>query len=551
MQFKGKSMTQKMLNGDQALAFGALSGGVKLVTSYPGSPSSGTVEVLIDLAREQSIYVEWSSNEKVAIEMGIGASIAGRRALVCVKSVGMNAMIDPLMALNLTPVNGGLVILLGDDPGGYGSQNDQDSRPLATLLEMPMMEPATPAEGFAMMQEAFQVSETYQTTVIIRETRSFTQREEVIHVSDEPYQEVNIGLVREPYRFVPVPKNAVEKHKTLHDTIEALVDWADDAPYNKAVGKGTKGILSAGFAHRKLLDVIGDKDPEEFRLLKLGVLFPLPRKVITEFLLSCQEVLVVEEVEPYIEGCVKAIAHDIGSAAKIFGKQNRHLSREGELFRWQIQRALFEFIPDFVPKKNYIKDKEAEERPKKTDYCAHCRYDFVLDKLEEAAESLGQKPVLVGDPGCLVTVAHRLDAKYAIGSAVGVADGLSKVGINERAVAIFGDSAFFHTALPAICNAVHNQSNILIIVLDNKATATSGFQPHPGVGKDAMGRDAPACDITKIAQACGVRNIHVVGPDDLGARLKDTFSEALSYSELTLLIVQIVNHKQPEFESLP
>ncbi len=542
-------MTQKMLNGDQALAFGALSSGVKLVTSYPGSPSSGTVETLIDLAGKHNIYVEWSSNEKVAMEMGIGASIAGCRALVCVKSVGMNAMIDPLMALNLTPVNGGLVILLGDDPGGYGSQNDQDSRSLATFLEMPMMEPSTPAEGFAMMQEAFQVSEKYRTTVIIRETRSFTQREEVIHVSDEPYQVVNIGLVREPYRFVPVPKNAVEKHRALHDTIETLVDWADGAPYNKAIGNGTKGILCAGFAHRKLLDVFGDKDPEEFRLLKLGVLYPLPRKVIAEFLLSCQEVLVFEEAEPFIEGYIKAIAHDIGTTAKIFGKQSQHLSREGELFRWQIQRALLKFIPGFVPKKNYTKDKEAEERPKKKDYCADCHYDFVLDRLEEAAESLGQRPVLVGDPGCLVTVADRLDAKYAIGSAVGVADGLSKVGINERAVAIFGDSAFFHTALPAICNAVHNRSNILMILLDNKATATSGFQPHPGVGRDAMGRDAPSCDMAKIAQACGVKNIHAVRPDVLDTKLRETFSQALGYNELTLLIVQTADHKQPDFES--
>ncbi|MGB6867527.1 MAG: thiamine pyrophosphate-dependent enzyme [Candidatus Aminicenantaceae bacterium] len=532
-------MTHKILNGDEALAFGALSSGIKLVTSYPGSPSSGTVETLIELAEKHDIYVEWSSNEKVAMEMGIGASIAGRRALVCVKSVGMNAMVDPLMALNLTPVNGGLVILLGDDPGGYGSQNDQDSRPLATLLEMPMMEPATPAEGYAMMQEAFRVSEQYQTTVIIRETRSFSQQEESVPVSNEPYREANIGLVREPFRFVPVPKNAVKKHRALHNTIEALGDWADGAPYNTATGKGTKGILCAGFAHRKLLDVFGDKDPEEFRLLKLGVLYPLPRKVIADFLLSCQEILIVEEIEPYIESSIKAIAHDIGCTAKIYGKQSKHMSREGELFRWQIQSALKEFLPEFVPKRDFIRDDEAEERPKTKDFCAGCRYDIVLDKLEEAAESLGQKPVLVGDPGCLVTVADRLDAKYAIGSAVGVADGLSKVGIDERAVAIFGDSAFFHTSIPAICNAVHNRSNILMVVLDNKAAATSGFQPHPGVARDAMGRDAPALDITQIAQACGVKNVLQVEQADIDSTLREIFRAALSHPELTLIIVQV------------
>jgi indolepyruvate ferredoxin oxidoreductase alpha subunit len=189
-------MISKLLNGDQAMAYGALSSGVKLVTSYPGSPSSGTVEALIELGKEHNLYVEWSSNEKVAMEMGIGASIAGRRALVCSKSVGLNVMIDPLMALNLTPVNGGLVILLGDDPGGYGSQNDQDSRPLAASVEMPMMEPEGPAEAYAMMREAFALSEKFQTAVIIRETRSFIQQEESVSVSDEPYEESDIGFIR-------------------------------------------------------------------------------------------------------------------------------------------------------------------------------------------------------------------------------------------------------------------------------------------------------------------------------------------------------------------
>jgi indolepyruvate ferredoxin oxidoreductase alpha subunit len=536
-------MTKKNLNGDEALAYGALASGVKLVSSYPGSPSSGTVETLIGFANKYDIYVEWSSNEKVAMEMGIGASIAGRRSLVCVKSVGMNAMIDPLMALNLTPVNGGLVILLGDDPGGYGSQNDQDSRPLAHLLEMPMMEPATPTEAYAMMQEAFRISEQYKTTVIIRETRSFSQQVESIIISDDPYREANIGLVREPYRFVPVPRNVVEKHKTLHETMEALGDWADGTPYNKAIGKGTKGIMAVGFTYRKLLDVIGKKDSEEFRVLKLGILYPFPRKVIAEFLLDCQEVLVLEEIEPYVESAIKAIAHDTGCTTEIYGKQSKHLSQKGELFRWQIQRALKEFIPEFIPVQEYTKEKEADERPNKKDFCADCQYDIVLDKLEEAAESLGQKPLLVGDPGCLVTVADRLDAKYAIGSAVGVADGLSKVGIDERAVAIFGDSAFFHTSLPAICNAVHNWSNILMIVLDNKATATSGFQPHPGVGRNAMGHESPALDIDQVARACGVKTVYTSGPDDIDSTLKETLRKALSHNDLTLVIVRLAVHE--------
>jgi len=534
-------MAIQTLNGDQALAFGALVSGIRLVTSYPGSPSSGTVEALIGLADKHDIYVEWSSNEKVAMEMGIGASIAGRRALVCTKSVGLNVMIDPLMALNLTPVNGGLVILLGDDPGGYGSQNDQDSRSLVASLEMPMMEPASPAEGYRMIQEAFDLSERSHIPVIIRETRSFTQQVEEVSVSDESYHAVDHGLIRETWRFVPVPNNAVEKHRALHDTIEAVSEWVDSSQFNEVCGQGKKGIVGVGFAYKKLLDVVVDKHSQDFRLLKLGTLYPLPEKIIRQFLMDCQEVLILEENEPFIETQIKALAFDLGCHTKIYGKRSRHVNREGELFRWQIQLALISFMPEFAPVRNYQKEKEVEERPKKENFCEGCKYDLVFDKFEEAAESLGQKPLLIGDPGCLVTVADRIDAKYALGSAVGVADGLSKAGVHERAVAVFGDSSFFHTSLPAICNAVHNQSKILMVVLDNKATAASGFQSHPGVGKDAMGRKAPALDMEQIARACGVKYVYTAGPDNLDSSLTETFREALSNPELAVVIVQIHN----------
>ena len=534
-------MTKKisqLLNGDQALAYGALASGVKLVASYPGSPSSGTVETLIDFAKEHDFYVEWSSNEKVAIEMGIGASIAGRRALVCAKSVGMNLMIDPLMALNLTPLKGGLVILLGDDPGAYGSQNDQDTRPLALMLEMPMLEPASPAEGYAMMREAFKISEEFHTPVIIRETRSYTQQMGAVPISDEPYQESNLGYEREPWRFVPVPKNAVEKHKELHARLQALSKWADETPFNQITGTGRRGILAAGFTYQKLIDIVGIEVNEDFLVLKLGTLYPLPEKIISKFLTSCDEILILEENEPFVEMQIKALAHDLRSQAKILGKQSGHVHREGELYRFQIQEALEIFSPGFIPANSYLQENEAEEIPQKESYCTDAGYGSVLDALETAAESLGQKLVLIGDPGCLVTVAERLDAKYAIGSSIGVADGLSKTGIDERAVALFGDSAFFHTSIPAICNAVHNCSDILMVVLDNKSTASTGHQPHPGIGEDAMGHEAPALNIERITRACGVERVSSVDFADLDSKLIDVFRESLSTRELAMVIVQ-------------
>ncbi len=532
-------MSPTRLNGEQAIAYGAISSGVSLVTGYPGSPSSGTVEAMIGLAKKHDIYVEWSSNERVAVEIGIGASIAGRRTLVCTKSVGLNVMIDPLMALNLTPVNGGLVILLGDDPGGYGSQNDQDSRPLAGSLEMPMMEPAGPAEAYAMIQEAFRISEKFQTAVIVRGTRSFSREEEPVPVEASGHKKSDIGPSREPFRFVPVPLNVVEKHRDLHGRMEVVKDWAERSGFNQESGAGIKGIIGAGFVYKKIRDIVGEEPPTEFRLLKLGVLYPLPGIRIANFLRACWEVLVIEETEPYLETHVKAIAQEMGYPTRITGKQNPHIPREGEVFRWQIQKALAEFIPEFSAKKDYPEENEADERPEKKNSCMGCRYDEVLDELEKAARHLGQKPFIVGDPGCLVTVADRLDAKYALGSAVGVADGLSKAGIDEKAVAIFGDSSFFHSALPAICNAVHNRSDVLMVVLDNKTTAASGSQPHPGTGENALGQDAPALDIEEISRACGVKNVFTSGLADPEYNLEEIFRKALSLQELTLVIVRL------------
>ena len=537
-------MKPQILNGDEALAFGALVSGVSMVTSYPGSPSSGTVECLIPLARKHGFYLEWSSNERVALEMAIGASIAGQRALVCTKSVGMNVMLDPLMALTLTPVNGGLVILLGDDPGGYGSQNDQDTRPLAPMLEMPMLEPATPAEAYEMMREAFELSERLNTAVIIRETRSFTQQRGSVTVVNQIFQRNAPEYKREPLRYVPVPKNVVQKHRDLHERLTALASWADSMPFNPMSGRGKKGILGAGFAFQKLLDVVGQPSEQQLSLLKLGILYPLPEETPVDFLKNCGEVLVFEENEPYVETEVKAIAHDHSCSTRVFGKLSKHVSREGELFRWQIQEAIHRFLPEFVPAGNYRKENEEQERPQKEGYCAECRYDDVLDLLENTAADLGQKLILVGDPGCLVTIADRLDAKYGIGSAVAVADGMNKAGMRERPVAMVGDSGFFHSTLPAICNAVHNNSKVVVVVLDNGTTLTSGRQPHPGVGQNALGEIAPNLSIPEISRACGIKHIHTVCLDESESTLKRCFREALRVAELVMLIVEIPDQNQ-------
>jgi indolepyruvate ferredoxin oxidoreductase alpha subunit len=532
------------LDGDQALARGAIAAGVRVVASYPGSPSSGTVDALIEAAEANGHHVEWSTNEKVALEVGIGASIAGRRALVCAKSVGMNLMLDPLMALNLTPVHGGLVILVGDDPGGYGSQNDQDTRPLAPMLEMPWMEPAVPAEAFAMIRDAFELSERLNTAVVVRETRSFAQRRGRVEVPDDGRPEADLGLERVPWRFVPVPRNVVAKHRALHARVDGFEDWSEAAEYNRVAGSGPRGVVAAGFAYDKLLDVIGEPGAGPFGLLKLGVLHPLPRKLLENFLGAHDEVLVLEENEPFVESAIKAIGYDRGAGARVLGKLTGHVQREGELFRWQIQQALARLDPDFAPHREFSEAGEPDERPAREGFCGDCGYDRVLDALDAAALEIERELVLVGDPGCLVTVAERLHAKYSMGSAVAVAHGLVKAGVRETPVAIFGDSAFFHTAIPAICNAAYNCCDLLFVVLDNRATMTSGFQPNASSGRAATGEATTPLSLAEVARACGVSSIERTDLEDGHESMKAVFRAAFQRPGLRLVIARTPNVRE-------
>jgi indolepyruvate ferredoxin oxidoreductase alpha subunit len=530
-------MPRLTLSGGEALAYGALAAGIRLVASYPGSPSSEVVETLIRLAAGRGLQVEWASNERVALETGVGVSIAGRRALVCTKSVGMNVMLDTLMALNLTPIHGGLVIALGDDPGGYGSQNDQDTRLLAPLVEMPMLEPSSPAEAFAMMRDAFLLAERFQTPIIIRETRSFSQTVGQVDLEELPGSSVDLGCLREPWRFVPVPRNAVAKHRELHEHIAAFARWADAPRFIEVEGSGDLGILAAGFAAAKLADVLGNDRPAGLQIFRLGLLHPLPERTLARWLASCREVLVIEETEAFVERALLAICHTHGLRTKVVGKLGGLVPSEGELFRWQIREAMLAWQPGIEIAGRYRREDEAAERPHRESYCVGCRYDEVLDAIEQTARAAGHNPLLVGDPGCLAMFAERLDAKYAIGSAIGVAHGLAIGGAGDRVVALFGDSAFFHSAIPAVCHAVVARSPIVMIVLDNQSTMTSGNQPHPGVGRDALGRQAPKLNIERIALACDVPFVRTVGLDDPGFR--QTLSQLWKARLPALLVIEI------------
>ena len=529
----------KQCDASEALALGVMSAGVFMTTGYPGTPGTQVMDSLIHHASKHEIYVEWSTNERVALEVAIGASIAGRRSLVCTKSVGMNVMLDPLMCLNLTGVNAGLVILLGDDPGAYGSQNDQDTRNIAHLVEIPILEPASVSEGYMMMRNAFELSERFNTPIIIRITRSFSQQIDEIFLDERVTTQVSLDLASDKLRFVPYPGNAVEMHRELHERLNSFQSWTDQSGYSTIVGDGKWGIVAAGFVYNKLMGVLGGSISENLRILKLGSLYPLPKKTISEFLEGCEEILVLEEIDPYIENQLKAIAFDEGYKGNIRGKLTKDVNWEGELFRWQILRALDRFIPDFEPGRTYSAIDETQERPTKGNHCSEYHYEVVLDQVMNVAQKLGIRPVIIADPGCMVKVADQLDAKFAIGSAVALSSGIDKAGVEGKAVAFFGDSAFFHSAIPAICNASYNQSDILIVLLDNRGAASTGLQPTPAVGADALGNLAPKLDISEIARACGVEFIQHVPANLPESERSKNIREALKFDGIAMLFAQL------------
>jgi indolepyruvate ferredoxin oxidoreductase, alpha subunit len=534
-------MEEMIITGDISIAYGALLSGVAVVTGYPGSPSSNTIDYLAGLAQDHGLHVEWSTNEKVAFETAVGASIGGVPALMGCKGVGFNVALDPIMVANLTDVGVGLVILLGDDPGAWASQNDQDTRPIAWGTELPMLEPATPAEGIAMTQSAFQISKDHQIPVIIRITKSFGALEDSVNLPNLP---MNARIdphpfERHPMRWISVPKNAVHRHQRLHERIDTIASSFETSSFNTILGNGSYGIIAAGMVHTKLMDVLNDVDLSELSILKLGTIWPLPKKMLTGFLQTVEQVLILEENEPFLETMIKSMVYDTGIRIPLRGKQDKVVSREGELFRWQISEALSTFWPGFRPAQIFSPDDEIKYMPSEAGLPGNCPYTPLFNILNELSDTAGLTPVYVVDPGCAIKINtppfEMLDIKYSMGSSIGIASGLILSGVTDPVIAVVGDSDFFHLGANALFNVAHQGSDLLILILDNSTTALSGFQSSPNSEGVEMGLSMTALDIDQIVRACGVSFSDSIDPwDTLESRA--TLKTALLGSGVRVII---------------
>ena len=442
MEMKKRRNTTKLLTGDGAIAHGALEADVRVVTGYPGSPSTKVIETILDLAKDDTErHIEWSTNEKVAFEIALGASIGGDRAMVCLKSVGMNIAIDPIMTANLTGVNAGLVILLGDDPGAWFSQNEQDTRLLVNFLELPLMEPSSLQEGKDMVVAAFDISEEFQIPVIVRKIRRFSTTEGLVELTDKQVVKESKDFIREKNRWISTTFNVLENHRKLHDKLERLGRRFGSSHFNKVIGtNGRQCIIAAGFVYNKLADALGSSETLElpsdgFAILKLGTIHPLPKDTIIDFLSTAERVIVLEDNEPYVENEVKAIAYDTDLKVKVIGKTTGHVPREGELSKEDLTHIMSTFgIMEQVPSGTSYGKEEHSFATQKS-FCDDCPYTPTFQAVSQVIEELGEE-----NEAC---VPQRIDFRWAF--------------LNSRAEAMSVDCPQIYADFATFCNP---QSNV-------------------------------------------------------------------------------------------
>jgi indolepyruvate ferredoxin oxidoreductase alpha subunit len=486
-------MMKELLSGNEAVARGAWEAGVKLAAAYPGTPSTEILETLA--ARYRDVYSQWSPNEKVAYEVGIGASLGGGRTLVTMKHVGVNVAADPFMTHAYTGVNAGFVLVSADDPAMHSSQNEQDNRFFAKFAQVPMLEPADSQEAKDMCMAAYEISERFDTPVLLRLTTRISHSKGVVSLGDREVPE-QVQFKKDASKYVMVPGHARGRHVVVRDRLARLEEYTETAEFNKVEDNGSKiGIITGGVAYQYAKEVAPD-----FDYFKLGFSFPLPMKKIADFIKAHDRVVIVEELEPYYEEQIRAAGFDV-EGKSYFG----HL---GELSPYRVAEGL---------KKAGLIDEAAgpvmppEEGmfPRPPVLCPGCPHRGMFMALRKA------RVAVTGDIGCYtlgtLQPLNALDTCICMGASVGNAIGMEKVqGYDKGVVGVIGDSTFLHSGVTGLMDAVYNQSNVTIIILDNRVTAMTGGQEHPSTGRTLMGEEAGKIDIPRLCHALGVKNIREV-----------------------------------------
>ena len=517
-------MHQEFLMGNQAIALGALAAGVRLVAGYPGTPSTEVLETVAK-NRQENTYVEWSVNEKSAMEVGAGAAYTGARTMVTMKQVGLNVAADPLMSLEYIGVKGGMVILVADDPGPISSQTEQDTRHFARFSKLPCFDPSTVQEAYDMVQEAFEYSEKYGTPVFFRSTTRVSHGYASIQVKDvEEYKNVEPeGFVKDTKRWVIFPKLSYQAHINIEARNEELIKVFSQykrnllIPAEDGCKELKKGIATGGFNYTYVTEAMADLG--QLRELKVSTPHPFPEQLAVEFLTGLEEILCIEELDPVIERELIYIAGKYHLPVKVLGKLSHHVKNSGENTRDSVLNDIAAFMGRQLPEQGengqVVPVPELPVRPPVL--CAGCPHRASFYAVKKAMQ--GRKTIFCGDIGCY-TMGNAMpldmvDTCLCMGAGLGIAQGVGHIEPDTSCFAFVGDSTFFAAAIPGVVNAVYNQAEMTLIVLDNSTTAMTGHQPHPGTGHTMMGEVVAKVNIAAVLQGIGVTAVETVNPLDL------------------------------------
>jgi indolepyruvate ferredoxin oxidoreductase alpha subunit len=509
----GEFRLSELLSGNQAIARGAYEAGVTVATGYPGTPSTEILEALS--AHSADVYLEWSPNEKVALEVAAGACYAGARCIVTMKHVGLNVAADPLMTLAYTGVVGGLVLCVADDPGMHSSQNEQDTRQYARFAKVPVFEPSDSQEALDFMRLALEVSEERRTPVILRSTTRVSHSRSLVEIGERKPTGREIGFVKDPPRFVPIPVWGRVMRRNVEERLGALRAAAERSAANRIEWRERQlGIITASIAYQYVREAF-----PEASVLKLGWAYPFPDALIREFAGGVAEVLVVEELDDFLEEHVKALG--ISCRGKDVVPRCGELSVEAlQAVRAPASSAPSSAAPTDLPARPPV-------------LCPGCPHRGLF-------AALGKFDVVVaGDIGCyslgVFPPLSRTDAILCMGGGVSMAHGLDKAGEPRKVVGIVGDSTFFHSGITGLLDIAYNKGVSTIVVVDNRTTAMTGHQDNPGTGRTLTGEATVAASIADIGRACGVRDIHQVDPYNLKATV-EALRAALAADEPSLIV---------------
>ncbi len=522
-------MKQLML-GNKAVARGLYEAGCCFVSSYPGTPST---EVTEEAAKYDEIYCEWAPNEKVAMEAAFGACLAGRRSFCGMKHVGLNVAADPLYTMSYTGVNAGMVIVVADDAGMHSSQNEQDSRHHAIASKVPMLEPADSAESLAFAKLAYELSEEYDTPVILKMCTRVAHSQSVVETSDRVVPERKAYEKNIP-KYVMMPGNAKRRHPFVEERTKKLAAWAETAPVNRVEMGGTEmGIITSSTSYQYVKEVFGDS----VSVLKLGMVNPLPEKLIRDFAEKVDKLVVVEELDPIIENHCRALGLEVS------GKDV--LPMIDEFSQNLIAKALGK-----EPHTGRKLDEQIPMRPPVM--CAGCPHRGLFYTLNK------NKCTVLGDIGCYtlgaVAPLSAIDMTLCMGGSVSAIHGFNKAGEGEnegKTVAVIGDSTFMHSGMTGLANIAYNQSNSTVIILDNSITGMTGHQQNPTTGYNIKGDPAGKIDLEALCKAMGFNRVRVVDPYNL-AECDAAIKEELAVEEPSVIIsrrpcalLKYVKHNTP------